>query len=126
MPSDGRLLDRIAIGLSSLCLVHCLAMPLLLLALPTASLVFAFPEHFHLAMWVAAIPVSLIALRSGHGHHRHLLPAVAAVVGLCFLGYGAVFIIAERVELSMTVTGAILLAAAHFRNAHLVAEFRQC
>jgi len=65
-----RILDRFAIGLSSLCLVHCLAAPLMLLLLPAAGLGFALPESFHIWMLLTAIPVSILALRSGHRELR--------------------------------------------------------
>ncbi|MBJ7527367.1 MAG: MerC family mercury resistance protein [Sphingomonadaceae bacterium] len=50
MSGFNRILDRFAIGLSSLCLVHCLAAPLMLLLLPAAGLGFALPESFHIWM----------------------------------------------------------------------------
>jgi hypothetical protein len=118
----GRILDRFAIGLSSLCLVHCLATPLLLILLPAASLSFAFPASFHLWMVLAAIPVSILALRSGHRHHRHILPTLFASAGLCFLSYGAIFATTARLELVLTVFGALLLAGAHLWNGRLAAS----
>jgi hypothetical protein len=119
LPRFGRILDRFAIGLSSLCLLHCLAAPLLLLLLPAVS--FALPASFHIWMLLAAIPVSVLALRSGHRNHRQMMPTFAAVFGLCLLGFGAIFIATAKLELLVTVAGAICLAAAHFWNARLAA-----
>ena len=116
-----RILDRFAIGLSSLCLVHCLAAPLMLLLLPAVSLGLALPESFHIWMLLTAIPVSILALRSGHRHHRRMLPAITAFTGLCLLGYGAIFIAIAKLELVVTVAGALCLAGAHYWNARLAA-----
>jgi hypothetical protein len=119
VPGFGRILDRFAIVLSSLCLVHCLATPLLLLLLPAASLTFAFPDSFHLWMLLTAIPVSLFALRAGHRHHGLMLPTLLAFTGLCLLGYGAIFVATANFELVFTALGALFLAAAHLWNARL-------
>lgn len=121
MPGSGRILDRIAISLSSLCLLHCMATPVILLLLPAASLSLAIPESFHIWMLLLAIPVSILALRAGHKHHRLILPSCAAVTGLCLLGMGAFVIPTEMLELIVTVAGAVCLAAAHFWNARLIA-----
>lgn len=122
MSGFGRILDRAAIGLSSLCLVHCLATPMLLLLLPAASLGLVLPEAFHIWMLSAAIPISILALRSGHRHHRQRLPILGAATGLGLLGFGALFIANSRVELVITVAGAICLAGAHVWNARLAAR----
>jgi MerC mercury resistance protein len=120
VPGIGRILDRFAIGLSSLCLVHWLATPLLLLLLPAVSLTFAFPDSFHLWMLLTAIPVSLFALRSGHRYHGQMLPTLLAFTGLCLLGYGAMFVATANLELAVTASGALFLAGAHLWNARLI------
>lgn len=122
MSGFGRILDRFAIGLSSLCLVHCLATPLVLLVLPALSLGFALPDSFHTWMLLTAIPVSILALRSGHRHHRQILPAIAAFTGLSLLGCGALVIATAKLELLVTVAGALCLAGAHYWNARLAAQ----
>lgn len=122
MPGFGRILDRFAIGLSSLCLVRCLATPLMLLLLPAVSLGFALPDSFHIWMLLTAIPVSVLALRSGHRHHRQKLPAIAAFTGLSLLGYGAIFMATAKLELLVTVAGALCLAGAHYWNARLATQ----
>jgi MerC mercury resistance protein len=72
----GVALDKLAIGLSSLCLVHCLAFPLAALALPLLGLATLFPERFHLWMILVVLPVSGAALSMGHKRHGHKAPAV--------------------------------------------------
>jgi MerC mercury resistance protein len=119
VPGFGRILDRFAIGLSSLCLVHCLATPLLLLILPAASLTFAFPDSFHLWMLLTAIPVSVLALLAGHRHHGLTLPTLLAFTGIGLLGYGAMFVATRNLELVFTALGALFLAGAHIWNARL-------
>jgi hypothetical protein len=118
-PGISRILDRIAIGLSSLCLLHCLATPLLFLLLPAVSLSLLLPDTFHLWMLAAAIPTSLAALGSGHRRHRQFCPAILASGGLALLGVGAFFVSTAILEIWATVAGALLLSFAHVCNARL-------
>ena len=121
MSGFDRKLDRFAIGLSSLCLLHCLLPPVLLFLLPAVGAAYFIPEDFHLWILLAAIPTSLFALYAGHRNHGKMLPALAAFGGLCLLGYGAIFRVTEQLELILTVVGACILALAHARNARLAA-----
>ena len=54
-------LDSAAIGVSTLCIIHCLALPLLVVALPALAVV-AEVEWVHKALVLVAAPVSLFAL----------------------------------------------------------------
>jgi len=117
--SDG-LLDRAAIALSGLCVLHCLAMPLVLLVLPFLGGLTA--EHFHLQMLVVVVPVSTIAMGLGFRRHRSVAVMIAGGVGLAFLIVGGTWmhneigIVADR---ATTIAGSLLLASAHFYNSRL-------
>ena len=117
--SDG-LLDRAAIALSGLCVLHCLAMPMVLLALPFLGELTA--EHFHLQMLVVVVPVSTIAMALGFRRHRSVAVMIAGGVGLAFLIVGGTWmhneigIVADR---ATTIAGSLLLATAHFYNSRL-------
>ena len=55
--------DRLAIALSSLCVIHCLATPLLLIILPSFGALFADShELFHQIILFFVLPVGLAAL----------------------------------------------------------------
>ena len=57
------LLDRFSIGLSALCLLHCLAIPLLISMTPVVA-TFAFAdESFHIALIALVVPTSAQAQR---------------------------------------------------------------
>ena len=64
------LADKTAMGLSSLCMLHCLALPALLAIYPSALAVALTDELFHTAMVFLAIPVSAIALALGCREHK--------------------------------------------------------
>jgi len=110
-------LDGAAVGLSALCLIHCLALPLLVAGLPFLA---QFSEgHLHSQMLVVVLPLSIVALGLGYRHHRNSKIVLGGVVGMLTLVVGATVahtqlgLSADRV---FTITGALTLATAHFYN----------
>ena len=106
--------DRVAIGTSIACLLHCVGLPLLVAALPALSVV-AVPESFHLWVLAVAIPLALIALWHGRAHHGRRWPLVVGVAGLSLLAAGALAFDHEG-EVPATVAGSLILAMAHIAN----------
>ena len=110
-------LDGAAVGLSALCLVHCLALPLVVAGLPFLA---QFADgHLHKQMLVVVLPLSIVALGLGFRHHRNGRIVAAGVVGMALLTIGATVaheqwgLLADR---AFTISGALVLAAAHFYN----------
>ena len=117
------LLDRAAIALSGLCVLHCLAMPFVLLALPFMGQL--TEGHFHLQMLVVVVPVSSIALGLGFRRHRRMSVMVAGGVGLLLLFVGGTWMHSEvgiLADRATTIAGSLLLASAHFYNS----RFSRC
>lgn len=110
-------LDGVAVALSGLCLVHCLALPLIVLGLPFLG---RFTEgHLHAQMLIIVLPISAIALGIGFRRHRNTRVVVSGVVGMLLLTIGGTFahdyfgLLADRL---LTIAGAIVLATSHFYN----------
>ncbi len=82
MRATASLLDSSAIALSGLCLLHCLALPLLAATLPLLG-AWSRAEWVHVVFATAAVPMSGYALWSTH--RRHALPAPVWVLALCGL-----------------------------------------
>lgn len=111
------LLDAGAVALSSLCLLHCLALPLLAAALPLFG-TWAKAEWVHLLFVAIALPLTGYAL--WRAERRHPLPALAwatAGMGLGLLLAGALALPSHDWETPLTVSGSLLLAATHLWNA---------
>lgn len=122
--SQAVLLDASAVALSSLCLLHCLALPLLAAALPLFG-AWAESEWVHLVFVAFALPITVFALWRAHRQHR--LPAaawLAAGSGLALLLAGALEFPSHDSETLLTVCGSLLLAATHLWNARR--RHRQC
>jgi hypothetical protein len=119
-------LDRAAVMLSGLCLLHCLALPFLLVSLPALSALSR--GHLHAQILLVAIPVSAIAF--GLGFRRHGSRSVLAfgVLGMLLLVVGGTVahsyygIVADR---SFTISGALVLAVTHYFNSRLVRHRRR-
>lgn len=119
-------LDGAAIGLSGLCLLHCLALPFFLGALP---MLMPFTEsHLHAQMLYFAVPLSVVAVGIGFARHRNSNVVLAAIAGMSLLvlgatvAHGSLGIVADRL---FTISGSIVLAAAHLWNGLLSRKHRR-
>lgn len=113
---------RLGMGLSVLCLLHCLALPWLLASLPIAILA-TLPEGLRENAWVHAALIAPVLLVSGPVLLRRqpdatqILLVITAFAALI----GGLFIASETGEVALTVAGTLLLLAAHWgrlRKAH--------
>ncbi|MDR6850676.1 hypothetical protein J2Y54_000169 [Sphingomonas sp. BE123] len=108
--------DGLAVGASALCLIHCLALPIVIAALPALAARLDLGEGFHLAVLAFALPVSAVALGEGWRRHRGLTPLFVGAFGLMLLAAGLAFEDWVAVETGLTVAGSLLLAGAHVAN----------
>ncbi len=109
-------LDRAALFASAACMVHCLALPLLIAALPALSAVLAVPESFHVWVLAFAVPAAGIALVQGRSRHGASYPLGVGAMGLLLLAVGAFAVGEGPLETPVTVAGSLLLAFAHIAN----------
>ncbi|MET1023759.1 MAG: MerC family mercury resistance protein [Pseudoxanthomonas sp.] len=108
--------DASAIGLSALCLAHCLLLPVLAALLPVFG-AWAQAEWVHLLFACIALPLAGTALWRAHLLRPLPLPLVGlAGLGLAGLVFGAFGWPTHAWETPVTVTGSLLLAAAHVWN----------
>lgn len=115
--------DKAAIGLSLLCALHCLALPVVIALAPAVASLAIADESFHLWMVLVVVPVSAYALLLGCRRHGHLSIAVLGVVGLLVLVAAVIAghdLLGEAGERAMTLSGASLIALSHLLN------FRSC
>ncbi len=117
-----KVLDRVAISVSALCMLHCLITPLLLVAIPVISSTFLAEELFHKVLVAFVLPVSLIALFLGCRRHRDSVVLILGSIGLFFLVTVALVgheLLGELGEKIATVVSGAILAVGHFRNYYL-------
>lgn len=108
-------LDRAAIALSSLCLVHCIATVLLAAMLASAGAALANPA-WHEVGFTVAILIGAVALGRGYALHRDPRPLAIGIAGLALMGAGLTMAHGFA-EIGCTMAGVVLLACAHRLNA---------
>ena len=111
--------DRIAIALSTICIVHCLAMPFVIAVLPIAAMTLGGDGHFHTFMLWFVVPTSVLGLGLGYRVHERLGVVVVGAVAIAALSLAALHghdAWDSRVETLANVAASLALAAAHWRN----------
>lgn len=108
-------LDGAAVAASTLCLLHCLALPVLLAALPILAEGLGLGIGMHAVMLLVAAPTSALALAAGYRRHGAIVPVVSGSTGLLLLMAGLIALRPSS-ETILTVAGSMMLAAAHFHN----------
>lgn len=114
-----RRLDRLAIGLSGLCLVHCLATTVLLAVLASAGSVLG-AEWIHEVGLLLAMAMGMIALGKGIFDHGYTMPSAVGGLGLGVMA-GALTLPHNGTEAVFTMLGVGILALGHRLN-HIAAE----
>ena len=123
------LADRAAIGLSLLCVLHCLALPLLLVMLPSLVGLGLDDERFHIWLIIVVIPLSAFALTLGCAKHRNKSVLYIGIVGLGVLCLAPLIghdLLGEMGERLLTLLGATLIAISHIRNFSLCRRGETC
>jgi hypothetical protein len=101
--------------ISVLCLVHCLAAPLLVAAVPALGLGFLALDGIHVAFAIAVLLAAVIALIPGYRQHRHVSVIALGAAGVLAVAAGTT-LPAGVPETTVTVIGSCLLIAAHVTN----------
>jgi len=108
-------LDRIAMGLSGLCLVHCLATAILLGLLASAGGFLGQPIIHEVGLTMAMV-LGSIALGKGIFEHGFMMPSAIGGLGLGVMA-GALSLPEGGNEPIYTVVGVMILALGHRLNA---------
>lgn len=107
-------LDRIAMVLSAVCLVHCLATSVLVALVSSFGAVLGAPIVHEVALAVA-LALGVVALGKGTLEHRRFLPAAVGGLGLGIMT-GALALPHGTWEAVATVAGVLVLAVGHYLN----------
>ena len=107
-------LDRIAMGLSGLCVVHCLATAVLIGLLASAGGFLGKPVIHEVGLTLAMI-IGAIALGRGALEHGFMLPTAVGALGLGVMA-GALSLPEGGHEPVYTVAGVMILALGHRLN----------
>ena len=106
-------LDRGGVVITSLCLIHCLFLPLFGTFLPLLA-VWSEIEWIHKIFVLMAFPLCLNLIFQS----RKIQIRIPAILGFSLLFSGAFIHALHEFEIMMTVIGAISLGFAHLQNIH--------
>ena len=106
--------DRLAIGLSGLCVVQCIATTVLLAMLSAASGVLGAPWIHEVGLSLAMM-VGAYALGRGILEHGFMMPSAIGGLGLGVMG-GALTMPHDGTEAAFTIIGVLILALGHDLN----------
>jgi MerC mercury resistance protein len=112
-------LDRYAIGLSGLCMVHCLATSVLLALVASAGSMLGADWIHEVGLGLAMV-MGAIALGRGILEHGYSMPSAVGGLGLGVMA-GALTLPHDGTEAVYTVLGVGILALGHRLN-HIAAE----
>lgn len=108
------LLDRLAIGLSGLCLLHCMAGFLLLSLFAISGDL--LDHRVHVVGLALALPLAAVALWRGWRQHGRASIAMFGIAGLGVMTASLVVDHGHVAEMLVSMLGVTLLALAHWRN----------
>lgn len=111
-------IDRMAIGLSGLCLVHCVASAVLVMVLASAGGMLLDPRIHEIGL-VFAILLGVIGLGRGIFEHGFMLPAAIGALGLGTMA-GSLTLPHGPEEVFYSVFGVLILALGHDLNRRAV------
>jgi exosortase/archaeosortase len=107
-------LDKLAIWLSGLCAIHCMATAVAVVLLSSAASLLAAPIIHEAGLTIAMI-LGAVALGDGALRHGLLLPVAVGGVGLGVMA-GAMTLGHGMEETAYTVIGVLILAFGHELN----------
>ncbi len=138
--------DKLSICLSICCILHCIALPVLILIIPSISSFWINDENVHVILVLFAVPISLYAMGKSLRIHHNYKCISLAVIGLLLLVI-AIFMHdigftgengheelgheehgheehggGETLETIFTVLGGLILFGAHFLNIRYTKE----
>jgi MerC mercury resistance protein len=110
-------LDMAAIGLSGLCLMHCLGTGLLLGLITAGNLLELWHSwQVHMGLLAVATPLTLYTLVRSYRCHGGVLPLLLGICGLKLMAIALVFHAHASLEAGITLSGVVLVALAHGIN----------
>jgi hypothetical protein len=116
------LLDNLGIAASTLCLIHCMAMPFLIALLPFMGLQFLEGELAHRIIALFVFAFAIFAIGPGYLQHRKKIVLVSTVFGLTLVASALLIagpMFGEQYELPFITTGNLILVITHLKNRKL-------
>lgn len=119
-------IDLSAMGLSGLCLVHCLAGTLAVVLASALTTLPGSPHLVHIVLLGLAGPLAVFSFWRGWRLHRQRINPVLGATGLALMALALTQEHGQRWEVGITMIGVALLAVGHWRNYRTLVEQQGC
>jgi hypothetical protein len=120
--------DKLAIAVSLVCVIHCFALPSIIIFISAFFPVAFQNELVHVSLLLVAVPVSVLALALGYKNHKTTSFVPVGLLGLALLVLAVVLdenLLGVVGEKGLTLLGSTLVAYAHFKN-HQICKKMDC
>ena len=121
--------DKVAIGLSLACALHCLVTPVIVSLYPSVIAAGLQDERIHLILITFVIPISAFSLTMGCRRHKQLPAVSLGAAGIFALILSALLghkVGGESLEVAGTLLGSGLVACSHVLNFKLCRASHGC
>ncbi len=111
--------DKVSIGISALCLLHCLLFPSFMVLLSSFISVSLNSELIHYMLLFLVVPVSSFALIVGLNNHKNSFIFFIGLLGLAILVSALLIELPITIisgEILLTIIGSILITFSHYKN----------
>ena len=115
--------DTLGIAASTLCMIHCVALPFLIAFLPGIFGTFVHSDWTHVILAFFVASFCLLGILPGFLRHSERSVLLLMVVGLSlvlFATFASSLILNGRFELPLMTAGNLMVVAAHYRNRKLL------
>jgi hypothetical protein len=115
-------MDTLGITASTICIIHCMAMPFLITLLPLFGWQFLEGRTAHRVLAAFVLTFALLAVVPGYLKHRRqdiLASMLAGLSCVLYATFAPADIMPEALELPLITIGNIILVATHWRNRKL-------
>ncbi len=107
--------DRIGIGLSGVCAIHCLLVPFVVALIPLWPAFEDFHEYTHFIFFIAITPTVYLSLKRQHNSRKVTVYLLSGVM-VIFLAWLFNHNLGEYGEAGVTLIGSTLLIRGHWLN----------
>jgi len=117
------LVDHLGIGVSALCLVHCLFLPLVIIFFPAIKVAASgIDAHFHEILFFLVLIISLLSFIPTYLKSKKTLFMINPIIALTLMSvahFGSefgFFGVSSLPEILLTSSGGLFLIYTHYRN----------
>lgn len=116
-------MDKLGMGVSIACAIHCAALPLIIGALPLLGISFLANEYFETGIIITSLIIGYSSLTRSFCKYNHTAPLIIITVGFGLIFIGK-FLANQSQEWLFLTLGGLLIATAHYYNLKLDTHHR--